>query len=48
MVQLTFAESKYDRKKRRAQREVFLKWLENRGRLFYPRAGRGRQPYPLT
>ena len=47
----------YEGKKRRTRREVFLermdgliRWerLEARIRPFYPRAGRGRRPYPLS
>ncbi len=56
MGQLTFAELAYDRKKRRTRRETFLErmkqlipWERLEGRIepFYPKAGRGRQPYPL-
>ena len=56
MGQLTFAELEYDRKKRRTRRELFLErmeqlipWerLESRIEPFYPKAGRGRPPYPL-
>ena len=47
----------YEGKKRRTRREVFLErmdglipWerLETRIRPFYPKAGRGRRPYPLS
>ncbi len=56
MGQLTFAELEYDRKKRRTRRELFLErmeqlipWERLEGRIepFYPKAGCGRQPYPL-
>ena len=56
MGQLTFAELEYDRKKRRTRREFFLErmeqlipWERLEGRIepFYPKAGCGRQPYPL-
>ena len=57
MEQSTFAELEHDSKKRRTRREVFLKkmdallpWkrLEARIEPFYPKAGRGRRPYPLA
>ena len=47
----------YQGKKRKTRRELFLErmdglipWqlLEDRIRPFYPKAGRGRQPYPLS
>ena len=53
----TFADLEYQGKKRKTRRELFLErmdglipWqkLEDRIRPFYPKAGRGRQPYPLT
>ena len=56
MGQGTFAELGHDMKKRRARREAFLEkmdglvpWgrLEARIEAFYPKAGRGRRPYPL-
>ena len=56
MEQSTFAELEHDLKKRRTRREVFLKkmhglipWerLEARVEPLYPKAGRGRRPYPL-
>ena len=56
MEQSTFAELEHDSKKRRTRREVFLEkmdalipWnrLEARIEPFYPKAGRGRRPYPL-
>ena len=56
MEQSTFAELEHDLKKRRTRREVFLEkmhglipWerLEARVEPFYPKAGRGRRPYPL-
>ena len=57
MEQVTFSDVEYEGKKRRTRREVFLErmdglipWerLEARIRPFYPRAGRGRRPYPLS
>ena len=57
MEQSTFAELEPDAKKRRTRREVFLEqmdalipWgrLEARIEPFYPKAGRGRRPYPLS
>ena len=57
MEQSTFAELEHDSKKRRTRREVFLEkmdtlipWnrLEARIEPFYPKAGRGRRPYPLA
>ena len=57
MEQSTFAELEHDSKKRRTRREVFLekmdalmpwKRLEGRIEAFYPKAGRGRRPYPLS
>jgi IS5 family transposase len=56
-MQLTFAEAEYQNKKRRTRRELFLEkmealipWerLEKRIAPFYPKAGKGRRPYPLT
>ena len=56
MEQATFAELEHDSKKRRTRREIFLEkmdrlipWerLEKRIESFYPKAGRGRGPYPL-
>ena len=56
MEQATFSELEHDSKKRRTRREVFLEkmdrlvpWerLEKRIEPFYPKAGRGRRPYPL-
>ena len=56
MEQATFAELEHDSKKRRTRRELFLEkmdglipWehLESRIEPFYPKAGRGRRPYPL-
>ena len=53
---MTFAELEYDSTKRRTHREIFLEkmeglipWqqLEDRIEPFYPKAGRGRRPYPL-
>ena len=56
MEQASFAELEHDSKKRRTRRELFLEkmdglipWerLESRIEPFYPKAGRGRRPYPL-
>ncbi len=56
MAQASFAELEHDLKKRRTRRELFLEkmnglvpWerLERRIEPFYPKAGRGRRPYPL-
>ena len=56
MKQATFTELEHDAKRRRTRREVFLEkmdglvpWgdLEARVEPFYPKAGRGRRPYPL-
>ena len=55
--QLSFSEAEYNLKKRKTRREKFLeqmdallpwKRLEKRIRPYYPKAGNGRQPYPLT
>ena len=57
MDQPTFADLEYRGKKRKTRRELFLErmdglipWqkLEERIRPFYPKAGRGRHPYPLA
>ena len=57
MDQPTFADLEYQGKKRKTRRELFLErmdglipWqlLEDRLRPFYPKAGRGRHPYPLS
>ena len=57
MNQPTFADLEYLAKKRKTRRELFLErmdglipWqsLEDRVRPFYPKAGRGRHPYPLS
>ena len=57
MSQRTFADLEYDTKKRVTRREKFLArmdglipWeqLEARIEPFYPKAGRGRRPYPLS
>ena len=54
--QRSFAELEHDAKKRTTRRERFLAkmdglmpWdaLERRIEPFYPKAGRGRRPYPL-
>ena len=56
MRQASFSELEHDGKKRKTRRERFLEkmdglipWerLEERIEPFYPRAGRGRRPYPL-
>ena len=56
MAQVSFAELEHDLKKRRTRRALFLEkmdklvpWerLERRIEPFYPKAGRGRRPYPL-
>ena len=56
MEQPTFADVEYESKKRRTRREVFLErmdglipWqrLEERIRPYYPKAGRGRHPFPV-
>ncbi len=56
MEQLTFAELEHDAKKRKTRRELFLEkmdglipWSRLQARIepFYPKAGRGRRPYPL-
>ena len=56
-TQATFAELEYDAKKRKTRREKFLErmdglvpWreLEDLIRPHYPKAGRGRRPYPLS
>lgn len=56
MEQLTFAELEHDGKKRKTRRELFLEkmdglipWPRLQARIapFYPKAGRGRRPYPL-
>ena len=57
MDQPTFSDLEYQGKKRKTRREVFLErmeglipWqsLEERIGPFYPKAGRGRHPYPLS
>ena len=57
MDQPTFSDLEYEGKKRKIRRELFLErmdglipWknLEGRIRTFYPKAGRGRHPYPLS
>ncbi len=56
MHQSSFAELEYDMKKRMTRREKFLAkmegllpWSRMEARIepFYPKAGRGRRPYPL-
>ena len=57
MDQPTFADLGYQGKERKTRRELFLEGmdcliprqlLEDRLRPFYPKAGKGRQPYPLS
>lgn len=57
MEQQSFAETEYAQKKRKTRREKFLErmdglipWAELEACIapFYPKAGRGRQPYPLS
>ena len=57
MDQPTFAELEFRGKKRKTRRELFLErmdglipWqrVEDRIRPIYPKAGKGRQPYPLA
>ena len=57
MDQPTFAKLEFQGKKRKTRRELFLErmddlvpWqrLEERIRPVYPKAGKGRQPYPLA
>ena len=57
MEQPTFSDLEYQGKKRKTRRELFLErmdglipWqsLEERIRPHYPKAGRGRHPYPLA
>ncbi len=57
MNQLSFSEAEYDLKRRKTRREKFLeqmdqlipwKRLEKKIKPYYPKNGRGRQPYPLS
>ena len=57
MEQPTFADLEYAQKKRKTRREKFLErmdallpWAEMEARIapYYPKAGRGRRPYPLS
>ena len=57
MEQPTFSDLEYQGKKRKARRKLFLErvdglipWQKLEGRIqpFYPKAGRGRLPYPLS
>jgi len=57
MEQPTFSDLEYQGKKRKTRRELFLErmdglipWQQMEGRIqpFYPKAGRGRHPYPLS
>ncbi len=54
--QPTFADLEYQYKRRKTRREVFLEkldalvpWSRLEGRIepYYPKAGKGRRPYPL-
>ena len=56
MDQSTIADLEYQGKRRKTRLELFLErmdglirweWLEKRIRPLYPKAGRGRHPYPL-
>ena len=56
MERITFADLEYQGKKRKTRRELFLDrmdglipWqkLEDLIQPFYPKAGKGRRPYPL-
>ena len=55
--QLTFADSEFNNKRRKTRKEIFLArmnelmpWerLEAQIEPFYPKAGKGRRPYPLS
>jgi IS5 family transposase len=55
--QLTFTDSKFNNKRRKTRKEIFLTRMAGLmpwGRLeavvepFYPKAGKGRRPYPLS
>lgn len=57
MDQISFSDAEYNLKKRKTRREKFLeqmdiiipwKRLEKKIQKHYPRAGNGRQPYPLS
>jgi len=57
MEQPTFSDLDYQDKKRKARRKLFpervdglIPWQKLEGRIqpFYPKAGRGRHPYPLS
>ena len=57
MTQLSFSEAEYQHKKRKTRREKFLeqmdalipwKRLEKKIARYYPKAGNGRRPYPLS
>jgi transposase, IS5 family len=57
MQQTTFSDLEYEQKKKKTRREMFLermdglipwKRLEKKIRRHYPKAGRGRHPYPLS
>ena len=57
MEQPTFSDLEYQGKKRKTRRRLFLErvdglipWQKLEGRIqpFYPKAGRGRHPYPLS
>lgn len=55
--QLTFADGEFNNKRSKTRKEIFLtrmdalmtwKQLEAVIELFYPKAGKGRRPYPLS
>ena len=57
MEQKSFSDLEYEHKKKKTRREIFLermdalipwKRLEKRIRRYYPKAGKGRRPYPLA
>ena len=57
MNQLSFADTEFTSKRRKTRKELFLSrmdelipWqqLENQIEPFYPKAGNGRRPYPLS
>lgn len=56
-LQLTFADSEYNQKRRKTRKEIFLdrmdklvpwKRLESIIKPHYPKAGNGHRPYPLS
>ncbi|WP_236037353.1 IS5 family transposase [Marinomonas vulgaris] len=52
--QLTFADSEFNNNRRKTRKEIFLSRMDALGQLeaviepFYPKAGKGRRPYPLS